>query len=96
MTDAKDGGPVFPCKAETGNGRRIEHHGMSLRDYAAVHAEANAADFADLSQASAFAGMPEPDHNDLDAVMKVSAAAIAKARYMLADAMLAARGARHD
>lgn len=37
-TDGTDGGPAFPCEGEGHGDPRFHTPGMSLRDYAAIHA----------------------------------------------------------
>ena len=81
MTDKDDGGPIHPTMTSVG---------ITLRDYAAIHAPAS--EIADMLPATAvdcaeFLGLDVPyvfmDHYPL---------LIRKARYQWADAMLAARG----
>lgn len=41
--EQNDGGPAFPTEVEhLDNGDTVLHHGMSLRDYFAIHAHADA------------------------------------------------------
>ena len=87
-----DGGPAFANMTANSCGPvNPRREGMSLRDYAAIHADIDGYKFTSMSMAAAFAGMPDPGREDLIAQFEVSAACVARMRYMLADAMLAAR-----
>jgi len=72
------GGPAFPCTEENYRDPRWTSEGLSLRDYFAAKA------LIGFLQASAQHGWAEPS--------AYQAGQAAKNAYMIADAMLAARG----
>jgi len=83
----KQGGPAFP-HAEVSGRERHEMHGMTLRDYAALHAPVTFAD------AIAFCGIQDQfeainSPHKLGSVMQV----MSVLRWQYADAMIAARKA---
>lgn len=78
MADHKDRGPVL-----------IHEPGMTLRDYAAIHADLSRMQFPDTNAAAAYLGEPAPD--DLNEAIDLSARVAARLRYQFADAMLAER-----
>ena len=80
-----DGGSAFPHHPEAFS----SHKGMTLRDYFAVHADMSL-QVNDTSWAEQFVGSPFPD--DILGQLKWQAELAAKCRYVLADAMLKARG----
>lgn len=92
-----DGGPAFPYSALVPDHRTgtvtptmfDDSNGMSLRDYFASKAQLHDIKFASPDAAAEFAGMPKP--TDVDSLVKVAMAAVAKACYIYADAMLAER-----
>jgi hypothetical protein len=93
-----DGGPAFPCMMDDVNehGRDGEFKprpGQSLRDYFAAHVTAKEIDDIvgdTLASASDFVGVIAGDYRPRVHLP----IAVAKARYMVADAMLAARDAK--
>lgn len=91
MSEIKDGGPAFPRTGEGFGNPKYDAPGMTLRDHFAIHAEVDGFAFQTIEQACAAMGVPEPDEFDLVAMMKFGAACQAHIRYMIADAMLAAR-----
>lgn len=78
MANQKDRGPVA-----------IYAPGMSLRDYAAIHADITKVAFPDVQSLADFCGEAVPQ--DRFGLLALSARAQAKIRYMHADAMLAER-----
>lgn len=80
-----DGGPAFPGAPAGSHGAP----GMSLRDYAAIHADLSRMVFPDTDAAAAFLGEPAPV--DLNEAIALSARVAARLRYQFADAMLAER-----
>jgi hypothetical protein len=86
MTDTKDGGPAFPREAyvnPNGTTIRTGSDGMSLRDWFA---------------GQALTGILGPNYDWFTSGDRTGSRAHEAAyfAYSLADAMLAARGARHD
>lgn len=65
---------------------------ISLRDYFAAHADMGKLDFHSLDAAADLAGIGIPDDPTIEDAIRISAAAVAKIRYIYADAMLEARG----
>jgi hypothetical protein len=78
MSDICDGGPAFP---RSGNERDYGECGMSLRDYFA--AKANNTDIAEI--------MCRLENTEYDGCERVCKITRQEARYVHADAMLAAR-----
>lgn len=73
--------------------------GVALRDYMATHAEMQTLDFGSVENMAEFAGVPEhevPSHDDAEGLIKLSAKAVAKARYIYADAMLEEKNLTED
>ncbi|MGX1786814.1 hypothetical protein ACWIGM_08765 [Bosea sp. NPDC055332] len=68
--------------------------GMSLRDYAAIHADVDGIQFPSWRAAAAFVGAEAPDESDFAGLLALTARTQAKLRYLYADAMLAAREVR--
>ena len=64
---------------------------ISLRDYFAAHADMGNLDFHTFELAAEFAGIEIPDNPTDHDALRISAAAVAKVRYIYADAMLEAR-----
>ncbi len=89
-----DGGPAFPLSWKETNGYGVDfsmaHSGMSLRDWFAANEEPKV-DFPSYEVAAEFLGEPTPELDDFPALVAFSARLNAKLRYMVADAMLAAR-----
>lgn len=74
---------AFPTDLET------DVPGMSFRDYAAVHADVAGFDFGNMERLAEFVGQEpilDPEEN-IEAAIRMSMAAQAKLKYMLADAM---------
>jgi len=67
--------------------------GISLRDYAAIHADLARTEFHNIESAADFVGEAVPLATDMEGMLRLSARAGAKIRYIYADAMLAAREA---
>ena len=90
MTKINTGGPAFPSVLYT-HEKGPNHHdeGMTLRDYAAIHAD-GLDDEADASYAAVFNPDPQPDNGDYLGWAKWLAKADARMRYIRADAMIAA------
>lgn len=91
MSQENNGGPAFPY---SDNGYLKSEDGMSLRDYMAIHSEVSGTDFGSMENLAEFAGVSRddvPSSDDLERIIKLSAQAIAKLRYINADAMLAER-----
>lgn len=70
------------------------HPGMSLRDYAAIHADVEGIEFPNWKSLASYVDEEEPDTKDFAGLLALTAKAKAKLRYMYADAMLAAREVR--
>ena len=87
MSTINDGGPAFPVQ----DAAKWQAHGMSLRDYFAIHADMG--DVEELSRAwgEKLLGRANPGISDLVACLQWWAEYRATLRYMEADAMLAAR-----
>lgn len=90
MSVQHDGGPAFARPAGSHHGG--SQAGVSLRDYAAIHADLSKVDFPDLTTVAEYVGEPVPD--DYFGMLRMAAKAQSKLRYELADAMLAAREVR--
>ena len=91
MTKINTGGPAFPGPCFSEGGHHTGHAmGMTLRDYAAIHAD-GLDDEADASYAAVFNPDPQPDNGDYLGWAKWLAKADARMRYIQADAMIAAR-----
>ena len=94
MTKINTGGPAFPGDDIVNNGPRpplrVKTKGMTLRDYAAIHAdgldEGTVADYA-----ATFNRDTKPETGDYLGWAKWFAKADARLRYVRADAMIAAR-----
>lgn len=69
-----------------------KHPGMTLRDYAAIHADIAKVDFPDLETVAGYVGVPVPD--DYLGMLRMANKAQAKLRYEMADAMIEAREVR--
>lgn len=86
----KDGGPAFPVFPETSGGHGVAFHGMSMRDYFAAHAN-------ETDIQSRILSIPKVkqvfDAGNGKKEVRVEPPFNAReiARYMHADAMLAAR-----
>lgn len=87
-----DGGPAFPGGTEGKGCWETIAKGMSLRDYAAIHADITKADFPDVAAVAEYVGEPSP--GDYFGMLRLGIKAQAKLRYEMADAMLAAREVR--
>lgn len=81
-----DGGPAFP-RDHTSDG----HNGVPLRDYFATHIDPEAK-FNDVEFAEELLGRKLPE--DFAGRLQFGIDLAAKIRYMMADAMLAAREAK--
>jgi len=92
MAKINTGGPAFPNIARDMNEGQPWRwtDGLTLRDYAAIHADGMAAD-ADDRFAGEFNPDPRPDKGNVLAWAKWFAKADARLRYIRADAMIAAR-----
>ena len=92
MNTIDNSGPAFPYEHRPwfGDGTVNRSLGMSLRDYFAAHAPTGEEGIATpaLSQMEEFLGIEKGTYNWLVHWPMV----VAKARYVYADAMLAARG----
>ena len=89
MSQENNGGTAFPRD-------NLSHgtEGMSFRDYAGIHSDVSGTDFGSMENLAEFAGVSRddvPSSDDLEGLIKLSAQAIAKLRYINADAMLAER-----
>jgi hypothetical protein len=98
MTHKDNGGPAFPGETVVRTGvhstTRVNNSGMSLRDYAAIHAHI-ASDELSVSIAEALMGGKVISYvQDPIAAVKWWAIAEAKLRIIKADAMLSAREAK--
>lgn len=94
MTQTKDnGGPAFPnpALADENFCAPYDMSGMTLRDYAAIHADMSGFDFGSLETAAKFMGEDMPNLENTEAVFGLAMRARAKLRYMDADAIIAAR-----
>lgn len=98
QTALADGGPAFPGGYMVDQKDRgpvvIFAPGMSLRDYAAIHADMSQMRFGSTAEAAEFMGEPIP--TDLAGAIRLSARAVARLRYEFADAMLKARMLEHE
>jgi hypothetical protein len=74
------------------SGRADETRGMDLRDYFAIHTDLDGFEFADADAAASFLGEDQKADRTFEEIIALSARAVAKVRYIYADAMLAARG----
>jgi hypothetical protein len=89
MSD-KDGGPAFPVTPSDRNGQYATELGMTLRDYAALHAPAD--EIRDIApnkvdDCAAYIGIASEHYLGSRDYIRV----LAKARYAWADAMLKER-----
>ncbi len=92
MSAKNNGGPAFPFQANDASNVKMQTNGMTLRDYFAIHADVSKFEFGRLEDAARLLGMSVPDQIDMAALMEFGLKAQAKLRYMVADAMIAARG----
>lgn len=95
MSKINTGGPAFPFAYKTSDGINETVHineGMTLRDYAAIHADLDKLEFATLDSILEFVGAAAPEHDiTMGEIIELSAKAAAKVRYAYADAMIAER-----
>lgn len=88
------GGPAFPAGTEnvarTLTEAGINSDGMTLRDYFAAHVEREGFSFDDIEGLSVFIGR-DVDKNDMTDIVKAGAEAVAKFKYINADAMIKER-----
>lgn len=95
QTALADGGPAFPVAEDHKVADSLPWTaGMSLRDYAAIHADLSQMRFGSAAEAAEFMGEPIPA--DLAGAIRLSARAVARLRYDFADAMLKARMLEHE
>lgn len=95
MTEIKDGEPAFAAMGIGASDDVYHETGMSLRDYAAIHADLDKLEFATLDSLLEFVGADAPQHDlTMGELIELSAKAAAKVRYAYADAMIAAREER--
>jgi len=90
VSNIDDGGAAFPYREQDGNGQYRDHFGMTLRDYFAAAApleEAEAYCGTTIASICDFLGISEDQYKAKVHYGK----AMTRARYMWADAMLAAR-----
>lgn len=90
-----DGGPAFPVSQEVSQahyGCSDGYLGMSLRDYPAIHTDVSGFVLTngDIKHLTSYE-MNEDFWTDPELPIRAKAEAIAKIRYMHADAMIAAR-----
>ena len=90
MTKINTGGPAFPATENHEYFGLADFKGMTLRDYAAFHADGLDED-ADAKYAAVFNPDPKPYNADYLGWAKWFAKADARLRYIRADAMIAAR-----
>lgn len=84
MSEIETGGPAFP-RTYNGDG----HNGATMRDYFAINADMSRFEVSDIDLAALIAGRPMPKE-PVD-LIRWQYEIVAIARYMAADAMLAAR-----
>ena len=94
QTEARDkintGGPAFPATENHEYFGLADFQGMTLRDYAAIHADGLDEDTVS-DYAATFNRDPTPETGDYLGWAKWFAKADARLRYIRADAMIAAR-----
>jgi hypothetical protein len=96
MSTREDGGPAFANMTANSCGPvNPRREGMSLLDYAAVHADISSLEFGNVYTLATFVGVdPLSVTHDTDTLLCLAARAAAKARYMFAEAFIAERAAR--
>jgi len=90
MSKIITGGPAFPATETHEYFGDQDHIGMTLRDYAAIHADGLDEDTV-ADYASTFNRDPKPETGDYLGWAKWFAKADSRLRYIRADAMIAAR-----
>jgi hypothetical protein len=84
--------PAFPGSYTGNNGMPVWSDGMTLRDYFAAKADLSKFEVNSTSDAEFLVGRPMPDRSATGyQQVKWQADLVAAIRYMMADAMLAAR-----
>jgi hypothetical protein len=90
MNTIKDGGPAFPRPQAAGKtAGDMAQEGMTLREYAAIHADMGKIEVNSMEAAVEIVGRPFPEGTLDQAVWQFDLAW--KLRFMSADAMLRAR-----
>jgi len=86
----QNGGPVHPISwVDNSTGVKITVPGMSLRAYAAIHADLSKNEFGDIETLAAFLGCEVPDGDEFSVLFDLDTKANAKLRVAYADALIA-------